>query len=104
MKLIRLYNLNNMAKIDIVSKNDFDEFKKEIMQELKGVVEDKAQKVQWLKSSETASILGISPGTLKNLRDSRSIPFSKLGGTLYYNMNDINQILLANTITCDDES
>jgi len=93
-----------MAKIDIVSKNDFDEFKKEIMQELKGVVEDKARNVQWLKSSETESYLGISSGTLKNLRNSRSISFSKLGGTLYYNMNDINKILLANMIHCEDES
>ena len=93
-----------MAKIEILTKDDLNEFKAELIQEFKVVIEAEAQNVQWLKSSETASILGISPGTLKNLRDSRSIPFSKLGGTLYYNMNDINQILLANTITCDDES
>ena len=104
MELIRLYNQNDMAKIEILTKEDLNEFKAELIQEFKVVIEAEAQNVQWLKSAEVSSILGISPGTLKNLRDSRSIPFSKLGGTLYYNMNDINQILLANTISCDDES
>ena len=92
-----------MAKIEILTKEDLNEFKAELIQEFKVVIEAEAQNVQWLKSAEVASILGISTGTLKNLRDSRRIAFTKLGGTLLYCMSDINQVLQANKIHCDDE-
>jgi hypothetical protein len=92
-----------MAKIEILTKEDLKEFKVELLQEFKLVVGDVSQNVQWLKSGEVASILGISTSTLKNLRDSRRISFTKLGGTLFYCMSDINQVLQANKIHCDDD-
>jgi hypothetical protein len=39
------------------------------------------------------SLLKISDNTLQTLRDNRTIPFTKIGGILYYNYEDINRIL-----------
>jgi hypothetical protein len=35
---------------------------------------------KWLKSSEVKKMLGISPGTLQNLRINGMLPFTKIGG------------------------
>jgi|TARA_R110002153_G_scaffold273765_3_gene445558 phenylacetate-coenzyme A ligase PaaK-like adenylate-forming protein len=91
-----------MAKIEIVTKEDLKEFKEELLQEFKIVVGDVSQNLQWLRSHEVADKLGICMGTLKNLRDSRQIPFTKVGGILLYSMNDINNMLLANMIHIED--
>jgi len=44
------------------------------------------------------SKLEISPGTLQNFRINGTIPFSKLGGIIYYDEEKINEILESNEI------
>ena len=39
---------------------------------------------RWLKSYQVMRMLGVSTGTLQNLRINRQIPFTKIGGSLYY--------------------
>ena len=39
---------------------------------------------RWLKSEEVQEMLSISPSILQNLRQSRKIPFTRLGGVYYY--------------------
>ena len=85
MELIRLYNQNDMAKIDIVSKSDFDEFKEEVLGRLDDVLNRCVVEREWLKSADVQELLNISSGTLKTLREGGHIQFSKLGGSLYYN-------------------
>lgn len=92
-----------MAKIEIVTKDDLEALKVELIKEFKVLFGAKSSDTKWLRSNEVANLLGISTGTLKNLRDTGQIPFSKLGGTLFYSMDDINQIILANKVICTDE-
>jgi hypothetical protein len=40
-------------------------------------------------------MLGISHGTLQNLRITRSLPYPKLGGIMFYKYEDIEKILEA---------
>tara|TARA_R110002050_G_scaffold163389_1_gene293369 strand:- start:1549 stop:1824 length:276 start_codon:yes stop_codon:yes gene_type:complete len=47
----------------------------------------------WLDNQEVMEILKISPRTLQNLRDSKSLPFSKIGGKIYYKASDVEKIL-----------
>jgi len=47
----------------------------------------------WLKSAEVRRLLGISPGTLQNLRVNGSLPFRKIGGTIYYKLSDIHRLM-----------
>jgi Helix-turn-helix domain len=64
-----------------------DEFKK-LIQETKGVPHRK-----WLKSHEVRRLLTISPGTLQNLRVNGTLPFTKIGGVIYYEYEDIKKML-----------
>jgi len=49
---------------------------------------------QWVKSYEVRKILHISPGTLQTLRNNGNLPFARIGGILYYDMEDINNLLI----------
>lgn len=37
-------------------------------------------------------MLGISHGTLQTLRNNGSIPFSKIGGVIFYSREELNKI------------
>ena len=41
-------------------------------------------------------LLGISPGTLQNLRVNGTLPFTKVGGMVYYQSDDILKMLEEN--------
>lgn len=48
---------------------------------------------KWLKSSEVRKLLNISPGKLLALRASRQLAYVRLGGVIYYDMNDIETMI-----------
>ena len=84
-------------KIEFITKQDLQEFKTEIAQSIASLNTDMKPK-KWLRSKEVRKMLNISPGTLQNLRIHGHIPFTKLGGTLFYNSNEIDKILNDNKI------
>lgn len=43
-------------------------------------------------------LLGISPGTLQNLRINGTIPYTKIGGVLYYDHSEIMEVLEKNKV------
>ena len=49
-----------------------------------------------LKSPEVRELLGISPGTLQNLRVNGTLPFTKVGSMVYYQSDDILRMLEEN--------
>ena len=51
---------------------------------------------KWLKSFEVRKLLNISPNTLTNLRINGTLPYTKIGGVIYYNYDDIQSMLEAN--------
>jgi hypothetical protein len=42
-----------------------------------------------MKSSELRKLLPVSANTIRNLRISGQIPYSKIGGTYYYKYSDM---------------
>ncbi|WP_423212698.1 helix-turn-helix domain-containing protein [Myroides odoratimimus] len=48
---------------------------------------------QWIKSYEVRKLLGISPGTLQNMRLNGTIPFKKIGGLIFYRYEDIIKMM-----------
>jgi len=82
-----------MAKIDILTKDDLHNFKDEILEEIKESFNNNILNKKWLKTSQVKELLNISSGTLKNLRETGELPYSKLGGTLFYDHDDIMEIL-----------
>lgn len=51
------------------------------------------QKKKWLKSAEVKKLLGISNGTLFTLRKSEKLSANKIGGTLYFNYDEIAKLM-----------
>jgi len=84
----------------IITTEDFQEFKMELLDEIKQLLQNQSGQnpKKWLKSPEVRELLGISPGTLQNLRINGTLPYSKIGGVLYYDYQEIAQILEQNRI------
>ena len=82
----------------IITTEDLLEFKMELLDDIKILLQtSNGQSIKkWLKSPEVRDLLGISPGTLQNLRINGTIPYSKVGGVLFYNKQDIERILEEN--------
>ena len=83
----------------IITPEDLLEFKQELFQELQKLFAAQTgsglQK-KWFKSTEVRELLGISPGTLQNLRVNGTLPFTKVGGMVYYQSDDILKMLEEN--------
>lgn len=75
---------------------DLRQFKTELLQEMKGIIgkgTESQQNGEWLRSAQVRKMLNISAGTLQNLRINGTLPFRKIGGTMYYSMVQIEKIL-----------
>jgi len=83
--------------LEIVTKEDLQEFKNDLLQELKNLLLPKTNsQKQWLRSADVKALLKISSGTLQNMRINGTLRYSKVGGTLYYNYEDIEKLLQSN--------
>lgn len=47
----------------------------------------------WLKSGEVRNLMNISLGTLQTLRNNGTLRYSKVGGIIYYQFNDIQNMM-----------
>ncbi|WP_317897810.1 helix-turn-helix domain-containing protein [Aurantibacillus circumpalustris] len=84
--------------IDIVTKEDLQLFRAELIKEIKLLVNPNTQTKKWLKSPEVRELLGISPGTLQNLRINGTLKFTRVGSIIYYAMSDIQKVLDKNEV------
>jgi ribonucleotide reductase beta subunit family protein with ferritin-like domain len=83
-----------MTAIELITKEDLKQFKSELLDEIKKIIKPgSGESKQWLKSIDVRKMLGISPGTLQNLRINGTLRFTKLGGMMYYKLEDIHKVL-----------
>lgn len=81
-------------QVELITREDLKTFKNELLNEIKQIVQPpQGQSKKWLKSSEVRKMLNISPGTLQNLRINGTLRFTKIGGMLYYKLEDIHKLL-----------
>ncbi|WP_299529759.1 DNA-binding protein [Ulvibacterium sp.] len=85
---------------NIITTEDLEVFRKELLREIKELLikHGKVGIDHWIKSGKVMDKLEISPGTLQNFRVNGTIPFSRLGGILFYDEEKINEILENNEI------
>lgn len=85
-----------MAIIDFITREDLEQFKQELFAELRRPSlrpsKQEPQK-EWLKSYEVRKLLGISPNTLQSLRLNGTLPFTRVGGLIYYAYEDIRKLM-----------
>jgi len=85
---------------NIITTEDLEEFRRTLLNEIKQLLinHGKVGINHWIKSSEVMQKLDVSPGTLQNFRINGTIPFTKLGGIIYYDEEKINEILENNEV------
>ena len=86
---------------NIITTDDLREFKIELLEEFKSILSQQNTQLtlkRYLKSSEVMDLLQISPGTLLNLRINGTLPFTKIGGIIYYDAQEIQQIMEENRV------
>jgi len=80
--------------VELITRQDLREFKNDLLNEIKQIIKPgQGQSKQWLKSVEVRKLLNISPGTLQNLRINGTLRYSKIGGMMYYKLEDIHKLL-----------
>lgn len=86
---------NEFEENNVITVADLDQFRNELLKEINYLLYQKhtVLEKQWLKSGEVRQLLKISPGTLQHLRDTGQIPFTRLGGIIYYEHETIREIL-----------
>lgn len=73
---------------------DLEAFRLRLLDDIKALLQPVGQsEKKWLRSGEVRKLLGISHGTLQNLRVNGTIPYRKLGGITYYRYDDIFNLL-----------
>ena len=81
----------------IVTTEDLMVFKEELLDELKEVLAQTYPPAQpWLRSAQVRERLNISAGTLQTLRINGILPYSKIGGILFYPQEGIERVLEEN--------
>jgi len=82
--------------VEIITREDLELFGKKLLQDITEFVKGKnSAQTEWLKSKDIRKMLGCSAGTLQNLRV-KGMPFTKMGGTLYYKYEDVMKMMEVN--------
>ena len=89
---------SRLYRDQLITVDDLETFKNDLIQEFKSLLKEttSADTKKWLKSSEVKKLLGISTGTLQNLRMNGSLSFSKVGGIIFYDYSEIAKLIERN--------
>jgi len=84
----------------IITTDDLQEFKMELLDDIKNLLAKQTSEniKKYLKSSEVMDFLQVSPGTLQNLRINGTLPYTKVGGIIYYDAAEIQNVMDANRV------
>lgn len=80
--------------VELITKEDLKNLKNEMLNEIRNLIKPgQSENRQWLKSADVRNLLNISPGTLQNLRINGTLRYTKIGGMMYYKLEDITKLL-----------
>jgi hypothetical protein len=83
----------------LLTKDDLAAFRTQLFQEIRNLLQQQEHTgitKKWMKSSEVQKLLNISRGKLLSLRISGKLPFTRVGGLIYYSGDDIKDMLESN--------
>jgi hypothetical protein len=85
---------------NIITTDDLMDFKLELLDDIKKLLSKQSQGKlkKYLKSSELLEMLQISPGTLQNLRVNGTLPYTKVGGIIFYDSEEIQKVMDNNQV------
>ena len=81
--------------VELITKEDLQQFRRQLLEDLQQMMGKPQRQAHLpvLKSAEVRRLLQISPSTLQTLRLNGTLPYTKVGGTLYYRTEDIDRLL-----------
>ncbi|PIX09110.1 MAG: DNA-binding protein, partial [Flavobacteriaceae bacterium CG_4_8_14_3_um_filter_34_10] len=83
----------------IITQADLDQFKEDVINELRLLMaKEKTVKTKWIKNREVKKLLQISNSTLQTLRANGTLSYTKIGGILYYDAEEIEKMMEDNKI------
>ena len=84
----------------IITTDDLREFKMELLVDIKKLLNNQGsgKLKRYLKSAEVMELLQISPGTLQNLRINGTLPYTKVGGIIFYDSEEIHKTMTINRV------
>lgn len=83
--------------IEIVTKDDLQTFRVQLLNDIKALLAERNSQtkgeIEGYKTKDVRKILGCCYNTLKALRIARKIRIKKVGGTIYYNREDVRKLV-----------
>jgi len=75
----------------LVAVDDLENLKEELLVNMRQILAVKSEQPikKWHTVSEARKLLGFSPGKLQVVRNSGLLTFSKIGGNIYYDRDDL---------------
>ena len=100
-QVVELLNLSrdlvlSVINFEFVTKDDLKLLETNLQNKFEQLI---SNRTQWYKTKDLEDLFGISKGKQQQLRNSKELPFTKIGNTVYYSSVDIDQILEANKST-----
>lgn len=84
---------------ELITKSDLEGFRDKLIADIRQIFEGKGRPLnKWLKSSEVIKLLRISPGKLQTMRKSGIISYTRIGGSIYYEADDIQKMFDNNKV------
>ena len=78
----------------ILEQADFKSTLKKVLNVINALSKSSPLTEQWLDNQDISNLLHVSKRTLQNYRDNGIIPFSQIGGKIYYKASDVEKLLL----------
>jgi len=97
----QLYQGQNPASQRLLTLSDLVEFKQQLITDIAKLLRGQATipEKKWMKSFEVRKLLNISRGTLQNLRVNGTLPYTRIGGVIYYDYEDIQNMISAHKVS-----
>jgi hypothetical protein len=91
----QLFDRPRLYRDQLLTLDDLADFKRQLVFEIKTILKEQTGQPakKWLKSKDVRKLLNISPGTLQTLRTRGTLPFTRVGGVIYHDAEDIQQML-----------
>jgi hypothetical protein len=88
-------NLRLMKKDELVTVADLELFKEEIIREFRFLSQTNKSKPikKLIKSSDVLKLIPVSAGKLHTMRINGILPYTRIGGNIYYEPDDIDLLI-----------
>ena len=86
-----------------ITAEDLERQLQKVVDEVKSAVTiTDSNNVRWIRSKQVKELLGVSDSKLQTMRINRSITYSQIDGTYFYDKESILSLLEQNKVLCED--